>query len=106
MGDYLGNATMADWLKFEVLYSLNDLPDNIVSMFDEWSESIVHDINSWLSSDDGYGCSMSWQAWGRGYSAIPASDNDRFVSIVAKAREILRSMPVDNTVNDENNIWV
>ena len=105
MGDYLGNATLADWLKFEVIYSLNDLPENIVAMFDEWSDGIVHDINNWLSSDDGYGSSVSWQAWGRGYSAIPESDNARFKGIVTKAREMLRSMLVVDTDN-EDDVWV
>ena len=104
MGDYLGNATLADWLKFEVLYSLNDLPENIVAMFDEWSESVVRDIDQWLSSHDGYGRSVSWQAWGRGYSAIPESDNERFKGIVTKAREMLRAMPVVETLNDDD-VW-
>ncbi len=104
MGDYYGNATMGDWLKFEVLYSLDDLPDNIVEMFEEWSDAIVHNIDNWLSSDDGYGRSVSWQAWGRGYSAIPESDNERFKGIVEKAREVLRSMPVVDII-DEDDVW-
>lgn len=78
MSDYFGRATLEDWLVEEVF--CKEIKPEIVSLFEEWRIAVETDISNWMDSNDGYGHTVSWRGWGRGFNAI--HDIDRFDKLV------------------------
>jgi len=88
MSDYFGAATLEDWLAEEVFNIDNQVPPEVVSLFEKWREGIEADIESWMDSDDGDGC-RSWRGWGRGFSSISEKDNKEFELAVIRGKDII-----------------
>ena len=88
MSDYYGNATLEDWLAEEVFYVYaSEIPVSVVDIFESYRNPVESNIEGWMDSDDGYGNSLSWRAWGRGFDAIENENN--FDELVVLAKEIM-----------------
>ena len=74
MSDYCGNANLEDWLREEIFYG-KKVPKNVVERFEKWRDAVETNIEQWMLTDDGEGNNVSWRGWGRGFNAIPESDN-------------------------------
>ena len=103
MSDYFGTARLEDWLYEEVfnrvddLKSPNDLPKEVVTMFEKWRSGVETSIEQWMMSDDGDGNPLSWRDWGRGFDGIPEEDTDLFESMVNLGEQYLLFNPVIDT---------
>lgn len=84
MSDYYGTATLEDWLAEEV-FEMEQVPPEVVALFERYREGVEHDIESWMESDDGDGNPLSWRGWGRGFNTV----DDDFEAIVANAKALL-----------------
>lgn len=87
MSDYYGSATLEDWLAEEV-FSVEVVPKSVIELFEGWREGVKTDIENWMGTDDGDGCS-SWRGWGRGFNAIPDEDDSKFDAAIEKGKLIL-----------------
>ena len=103
MSDYYGNAVLEDWLYEEVFNQIpsvtkpEELPPEVVALFEKWREGVESNIESWMCSDDGDGNSLSWRGWGRGFYAIPDSEDAEFEKRVALGVMIMKHNPVIDT---------
>lgn len=100
MSDYYGNADLQDWLYEEVfdnvpnLKKSEDVPVEVVRMFEFWRESVERNIESWFDSDDGDG-PASWRDWGRGFYALgPEGECPIFDKLTVIAETYMKFDPV------------
>lgn len=89
MSDYYGSATLEDWLAEEV-FSVphGSVPTQVVALFERWRSGVEHQIDTWMSSDEGDG-RMSWRGWGRGFYAISDDETAVFDALAKQGREML-----------------
>ena len=92
MSDYYGAATLEDWLAEEVFH-VTSVPAKIISLFARWRKLIEADIQQWMDTDEGDGCS-SWCAWGRGFNAVPNRTSLEFALAVEQGKALLGQNPV------------
>lgn len=91
MSDYFGDANLEDWLYEEVfdkittLGSADDLPEEIVAMFEKWRRGVEASILGWMESVDEAGNPTSWRGWDRGFEGIPDDDEALFDKLVKLA---------------------
>lgn len=88
MSDYYGTSTLEDWLAEEV-FSHAIMPPEVVVLFEKWRDAVERDIENWMGSDDGEGNNVSWRGWGRGFNAIPITEEGEFDHAVLLARNFL-----------------
>ena len=97
MSDYFGSATLEDWLAEEVFHvDCGSIPSTVITLFEEWRESIEHNIENWMDSDGGDGHPVSWRNWGRGFNVFALDDESysKFEAAVEKGKKLLKAPTV------------
>jgi hypothetical protein len=89
MSDYYGIPTLESWLENE-LFTINNIPEEVVKLFERWRGPIESSVESWMDSDDGDG-NASWRGWGRGYAQIPDDDDADLDEAIAAGTKIIEA---------------
>lgn len=90
MSDYYGIPTLESWLENE-LFTINNIPEEVVKLFERWRDPIESSVEGWMDSDDGDGNSYSWRGWGRGYAQIPDDDFKDLDEAIAAGTKIIEA---------------